>query len=772
MKSPLLYFAIALSAGIAACPLVHLSALPLFILSAVFAALSFITLKRKLLSHTNLYIAIFFLGALSLTAANTLPPDHISKFIKEGGEKIAVKGIVIDDPATSPTAYKNYRTVFTLDVNSCKSGALWMSASGRTRIVLYSKTPSLGVLYGDNVIVEGHSLVRIIDRGHVNPAKAAAFSLRRAISSALERYFYQPALGFLKAVISGEREDLKRSLSDDFIKTGTIHIISVSGTHVALIACILIFLFRLLRLPKKAGMCLAAALVIFYSFVVGLNPPIIRSVIMFVIFALGYILDRDSGLLNNLSVAAFIMLLWDPNYLFDPSFQLSFGSIASIIIIAPALERLFNVEIKGRLSGLDKARLYIFKGLSVSAAAWLGVAPIVAYYFNITSPVSVIANLIVVPAVSLIMIMAFAFLPAAAFLRPILVSVFALAVQGACDILFWLDRALAAIPLAYFRVAAPSWSYFAAYYAVLWLLILPKPIIYKRVKIYNRHVVILALIFINISVWSGALKCERRALELAFLDVGKGDSILVRFPSGGTMLVDGGPGGSDEKFDAGRSVVAPYLWNRGIRRFDALLVTHSHEDHLGGALYILENFPVGCVVDSGLASDNSLLFRRYLELVRKKGIRRLIVEEGDRLDGFTGAVIDILNPPGGVSAAGENESSVAFRVASGGSSALLCGDISGPALDRLALRGDSLRSDILKVPHHGGHIGTRTEVEKLFETVSPKICVISSGEGRRPDRIVREAMKKSNFISYDTIDDGTIDLFLDGRCITAKTYKK
>jgi competence protein ComEC len=804
MKAPLAYLAVLMILGISLAGVFDIPLAHIFILSAALSVAAFISLKNRHISHACLYLAIFFLGVLSFRASDILPADHISRIVSAKGEKIFLKGIVADDPSTVKTFYGGYKTIFTLRSSSCKTKDAWQDVKGLVKVDINSKTLGCDIASGDELLVygfasrprglknpglfdyskylelnriylelkaKGFSSARVIGRSGPGPVRVSAYRLRHKILNFLGEHFDEPYSGFLKAILIGDRTCLDRSLDEDFMKTGTIHILSVSGTHVALIACVIIFIFRLLRIPKKTGMFLAALLLAFYSFSAGLNVPIVRSVIMFAIFALGYILDRESDILNSLAAACFIILLWNPKELFDPSFQLSFGSIAAIVIISPAIDRLFGLEAKGRLSGSDKARFYFMKSVSVSMAAWIGVAPVVSFYFNMTSPVSVIANLVVIPAISLVMVMSLIFLSVGPF-SSFFAAASALCIQSASASLFWINHLLSEVPLAYFRTPAPSAPFLLSFYLLLALFIMPKPIIFRRMKIESKHILILTLLIANIFIWQGYFASFGKILKMDILDVGSADAILVRFPGKGVMLVDAGTGGKD-RFDAARAVVAPFLWNRGLRRIDAVVVTHPHADHLGGVPYILNNFEVGCVIDNGAGFDGrEALERDYLGIIKKKNIPRIRAREGDTIEGFSGVKIFVLNPPGSEDGSDPNRSSIVMKIVYGRSSALLCGDLSGEAIEKILSYGKFLKSDIFKVPHHGGSFGGEERVAALFNAVAAGACMVSSGEGNRPDRAVNNMLKASNFISYETKKDGAINVFLDGKSFSVKVYRK
>ena len=513
-----------------------------------------------------------------------------------------------------------------------------------------------------------------------------------------------------------------------------------------MVAAIFLFFFKILRIPKRYNLALTASALIFYSFVAGSNPPVIRATIIFVVFVLGYLIRRESDVLNSLSIAAFLILLSNPKELFDPSFQLSFTSVFSIILFAPKIEERLKFK-----------PAYLSKSISVSIAATVGVLPIVAKYFNIVSPIAIIANLIVIPALFVIISASFIFLflnfLGAAFLSSFLGGL----LSSLVHITFYINHLFSKVPFSHLRVSAPSLLFLALYYLALFTLF------FMRRK---NHLLVALLLTANIVVWSGIIAPDRKLLRVTFLDVGKGDSFLVQFPISGAILVDGGSGGINASADMGKNVVAPYLWNNGVKKLDAIIITHFHEDHLGGLLYILNNFDVGCVMDNGaVPMEDRMLYDEYKNIIRRKSIRRIVVGAGDEVTGFGEAKIFVMNPAKEEDIADSNDNSIVFKLEYKDFSILSCADISSKVMGRLISYGEFLKSDIVKIPHHGGSIGEENTAKEFFEEAAPKVSVISTGGKYRffaASKRTRGLLDSLQSNIYETKKSGAIRIITNG----------
>lgn len=779
VKRPILCIVIPFCVGIAFSYFFNISILPFLVLTILFLILCALFFRNNLLSHVFLYIALIFFGIVYYQDYSVLPQNHISNFTSEEGKKVSIKGIIIDDPITKKAFYGKEKTSFILRSNLLIDALSARAVTGLVKVDIYTDEKGKLLQFGDEIIMEGtlsvpgglrnpgsfnystylkikniyvafvvHGAgsVQIIKRGPSNTLQGRAYLLRHRIRELMTKYVDKPYSGFLNAILIGDRSALESFITDDFVKTGTVHVLAISGLHMGLVAAIFLFFFKILRIPKRYNLALTAIALIFYSFVAGSNPPVIRAAIIFVIFVLGYLIRRESDLLNSLSIAAFLILLSNPKELFDPSFQLSFASVSSIILFAPKIEERLKFK-----------PAYLSKSISVSIAATVGVLPIVAKYFNIISPIAIIANLIIIPALFVIISASFVFLflnfLGAAFLSSSLGDL----LSSLSHITFYINHLFSKVPFSYLRASAPSLLFLILYYLALFALF------FMRRK---KYLLVWLLLTANIVVWSDDLSPDRKLLRVTFLDVGKGDSFLVQFPNSGAILVDGGLGGIRAAADMGKNVVAPYLWNNGVKKLDAIIITHFHEDHLGGLLYILNNFDVGCVIDNGaVPTEDRTLYDEYKNIIRRKSIRRIVVGAGDEVTGFGGAKIFVINPDKEEDIVDSNDNSIVFKLEYKDFSILSCADISSKVMGRLMSYGEFLKSDVVKIPHHGGYIGEENAAKEFFKEVAPKVSVISTGGKYRffaASKRTRGLLDSLQSDIYETKKSGAIRIITNG----------
>lgn len=783
MKRPILYITIVFAIGIAAANLFSAPIIYPIALSALFISSACVFSGKRIFSHISLYLAVLFLGSVCYLNSCIIPSDHISKMAGDDPVQIRIKGMVTDDPVIEMNFYNQNKAVFLLRSEAFADSGQWKKARGYVKVVSYSYTGDLS--FGDEVILEGGlskisglknpglfdysrylgikniycslkvasgSRITIVKPHSVFSLTSAAYGFRRWITKSIDRRLDKRHGGFLKSIITGDRSQLGDKIKDNFIKTGTVHVIAISGLNIAFIAAIVLWFLGMFRVPKKAAVVITLILLVFYSLATGSNPPIMRAILMFAVLTAGYLIQRDSDMLNTLSLAALLMLLFNPRELFDPSFQLSFASVGSIIIFSPPIMSALKLDRIKRNSFLNKAKVFILGGAAVSAAAWIGSCPLTAAYFNMVSPISFIANLLIVPALSLLTGLAFAFLafdPLCGYLGTALSHI----IRILEDAIFWSNHVMALAPMAYFRLPAPSVYLCALYYLSLFLLFSPR----------KKYFVIAMLLFCNIAVWQTAAGTSKN-LEITFLDAGQGDSAFIRTPSGANILIDGSSGGVEDRFDIGRSVIAPYLWNKGVFKIDAVIVTHFHEDHLGGILYLLNNFKIGCVIDNGTEVLRSAVYDSYIKALSDKKIKRLVVRRGDSIGPFGEVRLYVLNPEKGEGLLDSNDNSIVVKLEYGKFDALFCGDATDTAIDNLMMYGDRLRSDVVKVPHHGGKLGDDAKISDFFSKVSGRVAVVSVGRNNRykaPSKNTVAAILSSGANIYQTKDSGAVVILAD-----------
>ena len=279
----------------------------------------------------------------------------------------------------------------------------------------------------------------------------------------------------------------------------------------------------------------------------------------------------------------------------------------------------------------------------------------------------------------------------------------------------------------------------------------------------HKLLLVLSLALISTLIWVRAL--QDHCLEVIFFDVGQGDSILILFPGGGNMLVDGGEPKQAE------NVIIPYLRKRQIKKIDVVVLTHAHSDHIGGLITILKTFPVGFVIESGFPHTTEL-YLEFLETVYERKIRYSKVFSGDHLAGFRNVEINFLNPPCQFiknSGSDINNNSVVFKLSYGETEFLFCGDIEKESEEKILNQGYELQSQIIKVPHHGS---TTSSSLKFIRRVKPEIAIILAGRDNRFEHPHIETIRRYKKIGskiYRTDIHGAIIIYTDGKQYKIKT---
>ncbi len=280
----------------------------------------------------------------------------------------------------------------------------------------------------------------------------------------------------------------------------------------------------------------------------------------------------------------------------------------------------------------------------------------------------------------------------------------------------------------------------------------------------RSRLLIILLLLICILIWVGVWQ-KPHILKVIFFDVGQGDAILIQFPCGGNMLIDGG-----EQIQ-GERVILPYLRKEGIRKIDTLVLTHPHADHVGGLIPVLKTLPVGLIVESGFPHTTDL-YMEFLEVIYEKKIPYKTVHRGEELTGFSGVRIEFLNPPDPFLEAGGadiNNNSVVIKLSYGRVQFLFCADIEKEAERELLNYGGRLQSHVIKVPHHGSKSSSSWE---FIKEVSPEVAIISVGRRNRfghPDSMTLNKYKRVDSRIYRTDINGAIIISTDGKSYRIKT---
>jgi len=760
-------------------------------------------------------IALLFLAA-GFTLARLASLQIDPALFKYCGHWVTAEGVVAREADVRPEVVSYH-----LDVRSISAGKEKFPLKARVLVKVPAPCPVYS--YGDFVRVPG-LLARPDEPGNPGAFNYRAYLERRGIGAVLEvensqgitrlgvegnplirrlllfkekllavsRQTLPPAKAALvNGLIFGTQGEIPRELWQVFSETGIVHILSVSGMHVGLVLAGILFLFKILRAPQRWLAPLTSIVLVLYAAICGLGPAVTRATFMGLLFLWAHHLGRDQDWPTTLSVAALLSLLLNPLALYDIGFQLSFAATWGILYLGPVLNKLL-----GRfLSRPDWLRAVVW----VSLAAQLATLPLVAWYYNLVSPVSLLANIVAAPLTGLVLALGFAAGLAGAVWVPLAGFINA-STSFALDIFTALITLLRTLPGAVLYVPTPSPLAVLAWYPLLGLaVVLFEEKNWAAVKNFvfpRRRIIAVAaagVIFLAADWIIG--HPEKKELVLHLIDVGQGDSILIQTPAGKNILVDaGGWSGEFESGEgAGDRVVVPYLRRLGVKHLDVLVITHPHEDHAGGAKAVAKAFPVELALLSPIGFSEPITgrnqhffseplnqgtelpppYRQLLTYLINKQIPLRTVCAGDEIKCDPDLEIRVLAPPFPPlkgTRSDENNASVVLWMRYGGQTFLLTGDIEVEAQEWLIRSGCDFRADVLKVPHHG----SRFSSPAFLENVQPALALISVGRHNRfnlPANKTLERLKKQGAAVYRTDQHGAVILSADGKNLRVRTRR-
>lgn len=579
---------------------------------------------------------------------------------------------------------------------------------------------------------------------------------KEKVRSTINQALPEEEAAILVGIITGDKADIDEDTRDAYMRTGLSHILSVSGLHVGFLVLMLTYVLKPLKLDNKLQGLIIFFIITYYILLIGAPLPSVRALLMLAVLMVGKAAGRDYDLLASVSFAGLLILVIKPLAVHDPGFMISFAAMYSIALL--------YLPIRCMLRHIP---LLLRDTLSLSLSVWLGLAPVLAYYFNYISLSSIIINVIAVPLSLVITVAGFAGVFAGIFSK--LLSLYIFSVD------FYLIRLLNSIiktasdlTMTGFHIPSLPAYLYALYYAGigLWISCPKGPIL----RAYKGRLAMVYLIAAVLAV--SAYNLPSKDLKLVFLDVGQGDSCLIRTPGKKAVLVDGG--GSSQNggyyYDVGGKITLPALLHQGVWEIDTVMVSHLHDDHMEGLLKVIEAYKVKNLIlpkvsaGPGNISVNS---GKLLELCEKRGIKLYKLGKGDHMNLGEGISVDFLLP-GETAMADENENSLVAMLTYGGFSALLTGDI---GKDTEALLPDGLiKSSVLKVPHHGSG---RSSSEEFLAAVKPKVSVVSVGRNNfgHPSEEALKRLKDSGSLVYRTDTSGAVIVTTDGSNIKVKTVK-
>lgn len=826
MHDPLVAPFVALASGVVVARFVSFSTPELVVPATALALLAALGLwkRSRRTALAACLAALFFAGALTGVAHRPAPPPELDA---AAGEVVLLGGCVVE-----PSILSEDREQFTLE----------LGPAARARVTLYAKPGErlVDLRYGQNVELDARvrrthnfrnpgsfdyaaylarqriywsaagraATVRVLPGRCGSAFWSFLFGLRTAALTRIEKLYPGDSYGsaMMQAILIGESSKVERVWTDYFRRTGTYHTIVISGLHVTVLAGFFLLLLRICLVPEPIALTATMLAAWLYALVAGWQAPAVRAAAGFALFVFLRYIYRRSRLLNILAAVALGFVIFDPEQIFDASFQLSFLCVALIGALAvPVIERTsaplarglraladtdrdlhlepraahFRVELRllaetlslwTRVSGrawlpalglLMRAGFFCYELMVISAVVQVGLALPMAVYFHRLSLTGVTANLLIVPLMSAVIPVGF-------------VAVFT-GWRFAAAIAGWL-LGLSQRAAEWHARWEPNWR---VPDPPLWLAVaLAAAVVCLALTVGRRRAALAALgataALLVLLVWHPfPPHAELGVLELTAIDVGQAESLFLAFPDGKLMLLDGGgfpPSGRRRRprLDMGEDVVSPYLWTRSIRTLDAIALSHPHEDHIGGLAAIVENFRPK-VLWTGAVADTPE-WRRLRQAALGRGVRIVTLQPGQRFR-YGGAQIEVLAPLPGhqTSEKFPNNDSLVLRVSYGRNSFLFTGDIERSVERELVAAGTLQHADVLKVPHHGSRTSS---TEPFLDRVRPAFAVISAGfenqfHNPHPDVVKRLEGLHAAVLRTDL--DGLVSFRADGRRIRFET---
>lgn len=583
--------------------------------------------------------------------------------------------------------------------------------------------------------------------------KSGILSLRKIIDKLLHKLHNAQTAGLLRGLILADRSEIDYETKNDFINSGVVHILAVSGLHVGYVMIIFVFVFGRFNIYTRAVLTIIGLVV--FMFLTGVPPSVFRATLMSIIIIIAFLSNRSTNIINSISIAAVIILLFNPYEIYNPGFQLSFSAVLAIGILYPNFQRAIS-----KLKIKNKFLEYVALFFAVSLSAQIGTLPFTLAYFSKLSLVALFANLIVIPVVGLIIGNAF-------------ITIVIGMISTGIGIYFGAaNNLLSSLMIEFIRIAGNfnfSFLYIHQYslydsvifYSVLGLLLFSL----KRIQKYYLKIIITSIAFIIIFMYStfdDKKLLQDNELNVLMIDVGQGDSFLIKFPNGKTALIDAGE--ATPFLDNGDRIIIPLLDYLGIEKIDYGFISHLDLDHYGGFVSLIYNNRIKEIYRP--LPDSSSKSIRLEKFLKANKIKTNTYSKSSFNVGNT--KLYILSDPYDFAYKkfSSNDKSGVIKIVFGKTSFLFVGDCEHPAEYYLATRfGKVLDSDVLKVGHHGSPTGSS---EAFLNLVSPKISLISAGiknKFNHPAESVLNSLRKIDSKIYRTDFSGAVLLQSDGKKI-------
>ncbi len=575
----------------------------------------------------------------------------------------------------------------------------------------------------------------------------------------------------MASLITGKKEVISSDIRDLFSKAGISHLLAISGLHLSIVS--LLFFSLLYRFfsffhpllisgkSKKIAGVLTIIPLVLYGVFTGFSPSCQRALIMIIVLIFSFIREKEKDIISSLSLAGIIILIMDSAALFSISFQLSFSAVV-FIVYGTVLLKQYMPFMMGKKKWFKTGMI-----LFITLFAGVGTSPLTAHYFNVVSIIAPISNFIAIPAIGfivlplgLVCLISFSWFPAfAGFI------VFVCSKLISYLIIF--SQFIITLPFAWSRTITLNWIEITVIYLFFisfFLFLKGSKIFFKLLSLFT-----ILLLIVNFIIISSSQNLEKN-LHITIIDVGQGSSTLIQTPQGVNIMVDGGGFSDISSFDAGRYIIAPFLWKKRVKTIDYVILTHPESDHLNGLIFILDNFNVKTLIKNSDQRD-SITYESMTQICEKHNIRVYNPLDQEKSIDIGPIRLFFFDSSLKKESYNLNNNSLVFKLIYNDFSILFPGDILKLREKHLSEKNNiDLSSNILLSPHHGSFSSS----SKVFlEKVHPSSVIISCGWHNRygfPDQKVLKRYQNMGIAIYRSDENGAVFVSSDGDDYKIETF--
>ena len=628
--------------------------------------------------------------------------------------------------------------------------------------------------------------IEILAKNSNNPIFIFSNNINLKIKENINKLIPEKYSAIFTGLILGDTSKVEEEVNDDFKIANISHVLAISGMHITYIVMGIELLLKK-GIGKRKTRIITIIILVIYMFITGFMPSVVRSSIMGIIMLISKLIHRKNDIWTSISLSLLILLIYNPFLILNVGLQLSYlGTIGIVCFNKNVYNFLRKLKIRNKKIKYRINRKFILfmdkikEMLSVTLSAQIVILPILLFNFNILGIYFFISNILVSIIIGPIIIVGFVCI-LISFVSIEITKILSIFMSVGIQILISISE-ISHLPFSKIYIPTPKvWQIVSYYICVIvinriYIAFNSKKPDFTSIRIrnlvallkfkfrQNRNKVLKVLIvFVSLLF---ILNTIPEKLKIHFVDVGQGDCTFITTPQNKTILIDGG-GSMSEEYDVGKSTLLPYILDRGYTKLDYVFISHFDQDHVGGILTILEELRLGQVYISKQEQDSEN-YQKFLKIVEDKKIKVKVLKQGDCLKIEKNLYFDILWPiEEQIQENVLNNNAMVMKLRYGKFSMLFTGDIEAIAeekiLDFYKEKGESiLKSDVLKVAHHGSKTST---TQSFFEKVNPKICLIGVGKNNMFGHPTTEVLERINGTKiYRTDENGEIILEIALKC--------